>query len=149
MSFKKNDDDLTVELSRKNEYREPTFSGNREELQEGHEYKEGTPHGRFVTDSKDKDDSAIRYEESIYSPTKKLYNNLQSLKNSVDNKTLFEVLPEDRQIQRKILSELKTAQENLKNESDSESVVLYEDIFKEHDQDSQEDDSESDENSEK
>lgn len=113
IGFSKKEDDLVVDLTRKTEYKEPTFWQNREQLQEGHEYTQTTATGQYTTDSMDKQTSAIRYQESIDTPAKQVYQNMQSLKESVDNQTLFEVLPEDRQTQQRIMAGLKTAKDNL------------------------------------
>lgn len=103
----KDKDTTKIEVARKSEYHEPTFFQNRETLEHGHHYEKTTSFGTFTTDSHQKDSSAVRYETSVQTPDKKVFQHLKGLKDKIDNDTLEEMLPENAMIQKRLYAALK------------------------------------------
>lgn len=117
VAFKENNQNLAVEMSRKNEYHEETFDNSREVLQEGHVNVIDTQSGQLTVDSHQKEKSAVVYEESITTPAEKIFKHLQELKYEVQNDTLNEMIPEKASVQKKIYQELKLAKEEIETKS--------------------------------
>lgn len=106
IDIQRKNDQIAVDFRRKREFHEPVFENSREKLEEGHEYRKKTPHGTFVTDSKNKRQSAVQYQESRQSSNEKILKNLYQLKEMLPNQTLHQLLPNDPLLVRKLKLEI-------------------------------------------
>lgn len=102
----KKEDDIAVDFRRKQEFHAPVHENSREKLEEGHTYSKPMPHGALTLDSKEKQQSAVRYEESATSSNEKIMRNLYQLKSKISNQTLEELLPDDAIFARKLKTEI-------------------------------------------
>lgn len=114
IDISKKDEKISIDLRRKSEYFEPIHENSREKLEDGHKTSKKTSSGEVSVDSKNKDESAVSYKEKALNSNEKIMKNLHKLKGKIYNQTLFELLPEDYALSKKIELEI----EQIKNKSD-------------------------------
>ena len=129
LAFQIREGRIRVYMSRKQEFAEPIHGEEQERILQERQAKAGE--GRVITDTHDPQVSAASYEERQreISP-EKAYRNLRRAVQVTGQRTMEEMLPDDRQLQKKVFENLKfTAEQARKQKSSLDSrprVVIRE-----------------------